>query len=258
MLNPNQCSTDIPTLYWTGLSWQLFNWLTNPTLVIPVLFILIALPWGIKPIRHKPRWSAAAAGLLLIYLLALSPKAIVLGNRVLVRNLPPDNGQPADAIVVLGRGGDLRQERVNVAAQLWRAKRAPIVFASGRGDAEEIAERLQAQGIPQSAIDGEPCSRTTNENAQLTASSLKPRRVQRIILVTDPPHMLRSVLTFQGQGFDVIAHPNPFPRTLSEKKKGFLVFREYFGLVSYKLQGRFDAKNASSSHASGIEVTLRI
>ena len=248
MLNPSQCPTNIPTLYWTSLSWQLFNWLTNPALMFPILFILIALPWGIKSIRHKRRWSVGAAGLLLIYLIALSPTAIALGNRGLVQNLPTDNGMAADVIVVLGRGAELRQDRVNVAAQLWKAERAPLIFASGMGDGQEIAHLLQEQGIPQDAVSEESCSRTTEENAIFTASKLYLRHVQRIILVTDPPHMLRSDLTFRGQGFDVIPHLNPFPKELSEKKKGFLVFREYLGLVSYKLQGRFDAKNATSAN----------
>ncbi len=248
MLDPSQCPTNISTLYWASLNWHLFNGLTNPALVLPILFILIALPWGIKSIRHKRRWSTGAVGLLLIYLLALSPQAIAVGNRVLVQNLPQDNGIPADAIVVLGRGAELRQDRVNVAAQLWKAQRAPIIFASGMGDGEEIAQLLQEQSVPQRAIDEESCSRTTEENALFTASKLHPRHVQRIILVTDPPHMLRSALTFRGQGFDVISHPNPFPKHLSEKKRGFLVFREYFGLVSYQLQGRFDAKNMSSAN----------
>lgn len=247
MLDSNQCPTDVSTFYWTSLSWKLFNWVTNPALVLPVLFILIALPWGIKSIRHKRRWSIGTTGLLLIYLLIISPNAIALGNQGLVQNLPPDSGTTADAIVVLGRGAELRQDRVDVAARLWQAQRAPIVFASGLGDAGEIAQLLQAQGIPERAIDGEPCSRTTKENAQFTAAKLRPRQVQRIILVTDPPHMLRSVLTFQGQGFDVTPHLNPFPKALSTKKQGFLVFREYLGLVSYKLQGRFDAKNAAFS-----------
>ncbi len=248
MLDPNQCPTNFPTLYWTSLSWQLFNGLTNPELVLPILLILLALPWGIKSIRHKRRWSAAVAGVLSLYLLALSPEAIAVGNRGLVQNLPQDDGSSADAIVVLGRGAELRQDRVNVAAQLWKAQRAPIIFASGMGDGEEIAQLLQEQGIPQYAIHEESCSRTTEENALFTASNLKPQHVQRIILVTDPPHMLRSALTFRGQGFDVISHPNPFPKQLSEKKKGFLVFREYLGLVSYKLQGRFDAKNTPSAN----------
>jgi uncharacterized SAM-binding protein YcdF (DUF218 family) len=250
MLDPSQCQTNLPTFYWTSLSWQLFNGLTNPALMLPILGILIALPWGIKSIRHKRRWSAGAAGLLSIYLLALSPQAIAIGDEALIRNLPQDNGTAADVIVVLGRGAELRPDRVAVAAQLWKAQRAPIIFASGMGDGEEIAQLLQEQGIPQRAINEESCSRTTEENALFTASKLHPRHVQRIILVTDPPHMLRSVLTFRGQGFDVISHPNPFPKHLSEKKRGFLVFREYLGLVSYELQGRFDAKpTPSANHA---------
>jgi uncharacterized SAM-binding protein YcdF (DUF218 family) len=130
-----------------------------------------------------------------------------------------------------------------VAAQLWKANRAPLLFASGQGDAEEIAQLLEQQGIPSAAIDGEPCSRTTEENARFTATQLRPRHIQRIILVTDPPHMLRSLLTFQSLGFETIPHPNPLPAALSIEKRGLLVFREYFGLLSYELKGRFSARS---------------
>jgi uncharacterized SAM-binding protein YcdF (DUF218 family) len=251
MLDLAQCPKDDSVLFWTSLSWQLFNLLTTPTLVLPLLFILIALPWGMKRFPYKRQWSGLITACWLIYLVAFTPKAVAVGNRFLVNQLPEDSGVSADAIVILGRGEDLRQERVNVAAQLWKERRAPLLFASGRGDALEIAQRLRDQGIPQRTIDGEPCSRTTAENAQFTAEQLRPLHVRRIILVTDPPHMLRALLTFQGLGFEIVPHPNPLPTTLSIEKRGLLVFREYFGLMSYELKGRFSTQSASvMSHGS--------
>ncbi|MBO3464480.1 YdcF family protein, partial [Aetokthonos hydrillicola] len=81
--------------------------------------------------------------------------------------------------------------------------------------------------------------RTTQENALFTASILQPRQVKQILLVTDSPHMLRSLLTFRRLGFDVIPHISPIPPKLTPTKTAMLVFYEYMGLVSYGLEGRF-------------------
>ncbi|GAB4242654.1 MAG: hypothetical protein Kow00121_68330 [Elainellaceae cyanobacterium] len=56
--------------------------------------------------------------LLVLYLSASSPTAIAVGNGLLTGLIPADSRETADAIVVLGRGGELRPSRVAVAAQL--------------------------------------------------------------------------------------------------------------------------------------------
>jgi len=63
--------------------------------------------------------------------------------------------------------------------------------------------------------------------------------VKRILLITDPYHMLRSLLTFRHLGFKVIPHFSPIPPDLSPKDKALMVFYEYLALVSYGLKGRF-------------------
>jgi uncharacterized SAM-binding protein YcdF (DUF218 family) len=175
---------------------------------------------------------------------------IKIGNRVLVSFLPSDSGATAEAIVVLGRGTAMRRERVDVSTQLWEAQRAPLIFASGWGDAQQIASMLEQKGIPGDAIDGEPCSRTTEENARFTAAILQPKNIHRILLVTDPPHMLRSLLTFRSLGFEVMPHSNPLPNHLNTKTKAFLVFREYLGIVGYGLRGRFLPREPSAADLS--------
>jgi uncharacterized SAM-binding protein YcdF (DUF218 family) len=229
------------------LSWWLFSTLTQPVVVFPLILALIGLPWLSKRIRRKRLWSGLGGALLAIYLLAVSPLGFVVASKLLVSFLPSDPGTPTDAIVVLGRGTELRPDRVEVATQLWQAKRAPLVFASGRGDATEIAQMLEAKGLPPEAVDGEPCSRTTEENAQFTAALLKPHRVQRILLVTDPPHMLRSLLTFRSFGMEVIPHATSAPTQLDPKHRTFLVFREYLGLLGYGLMGRFSEREAPAA-----------
>jgi uncharacterized SAM-binding protein YcdF (DUF218 family) len=88
-------------------------------------------------------------------------------------------------------------------------------------------------------LDGENCSLTTDENAVFTASVLQPQGIKRILLVTDPPHMWRSLLVFRAQGFTVIPKPSPLPSYLGRKAETFITLREYMGLVGYGLRGLF-------------------
>jgi len=238
------CHATTASGQWATFTWTLFEVLVNPALILPLLLMLILLPWFLRAIPHKRQLSGFGLLLLLLYGLTCSPVGVQLGNHVLASLLPADPGLPADAIVVLGRGPDLRPERTEVAAQLWKAKRAPIVFASGWGDAQPIGELLVQTGVAPEAIAGEPCSRTTEENARFTAALLKPQAVHRILLVTDPPHMLRSWLTFRSFGFDVIPHSNPLPPQFNENKAAFLLVREYVGLASYGVLGRFSPRQA--------------
>ncbi|MGG6240551.1 YdcF family protein [Nodosilinea sp. AN01ver1] len=222
--------------------WRLLNLLMQPSIVLPMLAVMIAAPWVVRPRRWKRRISLVGVMLLLLYSLGLSPLGVSLGGEGLARLIPRDSGQPADAIVVLGRGRDFRASRVQVAADLWRQQRSPLIFVSGRGDAIEIARMLESTGVPASAIDGEPCSATTNENALFTAALLQPQGIRRLILVTDPPHMARSLLTFRSLGFEVTPHPSPVPKSLDTRKRQFLVLREWAGLIGYGMMGRYFAR----------------
>lgn len=242
MIDPALCEPRTAK-HWSVLTWRIFSALTKPGLVLPILCSAILLPWFVRSSR-KWRISAVGVALLLLYGVVCSPIGMKVGNQGLIGLLPEDAGQPVDAIVVLGRGQALRSERVQVAANLWQANRAPLVFASGWGDAKPIARSLAKRGVSAQAIDGEPCSRTTEENAQFTAALLQPRGVQQILLVTDPPHMLRSFLTFRSLGFQVAAHPNPLPPELNTRREAFLIVREYLGLVSYGFLGRFFPREA--------------
>ncbi|WP_228040081.1 YdcF family protein [Nodosilinea sp. LEGE 07088] len=174
----------------------------------------------------------------------MSPLGGKIGAAGLALLVPADNGQPADAIVVLGRGERFRASRVQTVTDLWREQRAPLIFASGRGDAIEIGQMLEANGLPPESIEGEPCSTTTNENALFTAALLKPRGAKRLVLVTDFPHMARSLLTFRSLGFEVIPHTSPIPADYGPKGERLLVMREWIGLISYGLMGRYFARTA--------------
>lgn len=257
VLDPTSCVSSGTAGQWASFTWLLFDVLTNPALVLPLLFSLILLPWFVRFLRWKRQISGCGIVLLLLYGVVCSPIGIRFGNQLLVSLLPNDSGKAADAIVILGRGPDLRQERTQAATDLWKAGRAPLVFVTGWGDAHPIAELLAQQGLPPNTIDGEPCSRTTEENALFTAAQLQPQGVQEIVLVTDPPHMLRSFLTFRSLGFQVIPYLNPLPVQFQPRKEAFLLVREYLGLVSYGALGRFSPREVPSEIATRVAVETR-
>ncbi|MCA1991006.1 MAG: YdcF family protein [Coleofasciculus sp. S288] len=217
------------------------DWLTLPLLLV-ILF------WLFRSSRSKLQFRklrTIAAISLLIYLIATSPITAALALQGLVYFLPADSGETVDAIVIVGRGPALRESRIEVAAQLMQAHRAPLIFASGMNDAALIVDRLKAKADPTQKLAGESCSQSTQENAQYTAALLYPKDVRQILLITDPPHMLRSLFSFRSFGFTVIPHTSPLPPYLTGAALSHSVWREYVGLVGYKFRGHFQKRPES-------------
>jgi uncharacterized SAM-binding protein YcdF (DUF218 family) len=129
-----------------------------------------------------------------------------------------------------------------VAAELWKAKRAPVIFISGMGDTPRMLPLLEAKGIPKRALDGESCSMTTPENAIFSAAILQAQGIKRILLVSDGPHMWRSLLEFRDEGFTVIPRTSPMPTNFGFPDKSFLTFREYLFLISSSVKRLFNGQ----------------
>jgi uncharacterized SAM-binding protein YcdF (DUF218 family) len=121
--------------------------------------------------------------------------------------------QPAQAIVVPGRGGADADE-VLTNASLRRTFRAialqkqglsPLIVFSG--DRLEIDARVRlALGLGIAAESLLPAygAHTTREEAALIEGLLKPRGVQRILLVADSIDMPRARALFEARGFTVL------------------------------------------------------
>lgn len=217
----------------------------NVCLVLFALGYFGLLRWfKVRRLSKQVSWRRSllsiVIGIFLSGLLLLSSTGLALAYQGLVRLVPADTGKMAEAIVILGRGGALAPQRAETAATLWRSQRAPLIFVSGNHQEYlKIVSELKQRGVPDAALDGEFCSKTTEENAEFTAKVLFPRRIRRILLVTDPPHLMRSLLTFQSIGFMVLPYPSPLPEALSRRQKTMLTLQEYGGLLTYALQGRF-------------------
>lgn len=241
--------------------------LSLPTRLAVLGLILLAVLWCVWLLRQPSkraqirRWSQwfrwhrrrtqIVVALTLACLIVTSPPGLALATQALTSQIPADSGAKADAIVVLGRGHRFMRDRIDATMTLWQAQRAPHIFVSGRGDARFLVRQLLENGIPKEAISGENCSLTTEENAQFTADFLLPQNAKRIILVTDSPHMLRSQLTFESLGFEVIAYPSSVPPDLGYRERLNIVAREYGGILSYVLKGRFGEREvATGRHGS--------
>ena len=104
-------------------------------------------------------------------------------------------------------------DRVWYAARLYRAGKAPWVVLSGGADlnlvreseAKAMEDFIEDLGVPNSALILEEQSRTTIENATMTAELLKDRNIHHILLVTSALHMERAKRLFEKQGLQVEA-----------------------------------------------------
>ncbi|MCU0634277.1 MAG: YdcF family protein [Gemmatimonadaceae bacterium] len=131
-----------------------------------------------------------------------------------------DDRREADVIVVLGaaqydgRPSPVLKARLDHALALWDAGLAPrLLFTGGRreGDAwsEAQAGRRYAMrhGVAPEAIILETASRTTTASIQGASALLKPRGLTRVLLVSDPFHMLRLELLARANGLDPRVSP---------------------------------------------------
>ena len=240
-VDPALCQQASPTRTWATMSSVLLFILSRPLIAIAFLLVLASVLWLFTPKKWKKRVTIAGIAIVFGYLVIISPLFSAVGTALITAFVPPDSGEIADAIVVLGRGYEQNETRADVVGQLWEADRAPLIIASGRKDAP-VMESLIQTSLPDAKVASEPCSLTTEQNAEFTAALLKPEGVESLILVTDPPHMWRSLLTFQSFGFNVIPHYTPLSDDTIPIKKRFLFTREAIGLLGYAILGRYRSR----------------
>jgi len=251
---------------------MLIRYILKQLLMPPgVLLLLILLGWWLR--RRFPRvavtcFAVGFAGLWLMSLPAVMQWSAAWLERepVLEQTQWPTLAQRADAIVILGAGreqndpgwggtdqpGLMALERLRYAARLARASGLPLAATGGLhygqppSEAALMADTMNRDyGLNIRWLEEE--SRTTWENAVLSARLLQPQGVRRVVLVTQAWHMPRARWCFEQAGFEVISAPmgylsagysRPLGGWLPESRviwQSSQLLNEVIGLLSYPL-----------------------
>lgn len=243
-------------------------------LVIPLnlgiaLVVLGVLMYIVR--RRRLAVLLAAGGMAWVVFWSLPASSLWAGGHLeqLYPYKPPEALPTAEAIVVLGgstAGNRLNWfepydrnrtiSRVDTAAQLYHAGRAPLVIVSGAAldgsvsEAQIMANSLRQQGVPESAIVQESRSLTTYENAVYTASLLNEKKLNHVLLVTSALHMPRAMGVFRKQQIDAVPAGSP-PQIVVPDDPAFSfwqpnahvlsasrsILKEYVGMLVYWLRG---------------------
>jgi len=151
-----------------------------------------------------------------------------------------DQRRPADAIVVLGaaqyngRPSPVLRARLDHALTLYREGLAhTIVVTGGIGTGDRVSEAtvgqqyLAQQGVPRTAIVVRPEGRSTAASMEAVAAWARERGLERLLLVSDPFHMLRLRLEMGGTGLTVHTSPTrSSPISARPRSEFFFVARE--------------------------------
>jgi uncharacterized SAM-binding protein YcdF (DUF218 family) len=252
---------------------KIFWMLASPIdLLLAGAFVGVLLGYG----RHARFGRALAlAAILILVAAATLPVGLILIAPLEDRFPPPtaDLPQPEGIIVLGGAIDDMasaaRNETVfdeggerltEVVLLARRYPRARIVYTGGSAAlmGATSTEALQARifmsemGVAPERVTIEDKSRTTFENARLTAAIVHPEPSQRWIIVTSAFHTPRAMGVFEKAGFHPIAYPVAFrtpggkgdPRMILDPAKNLQIFQfalhEWIGLAAYWASGRID------------------
>jgi len=165
--------------------------------------------------RRRANWSRLgwALGLLMVGAWLLSLAGVMFWER-------RDTARPAAAIVVLGaaqyvgRPSPVLRARLDHAIELWRRGLAPrMIFTGGFGDHDTTSEAAVGQryaigrGVPPRAILIENRGRSTAASLLEVAALMEAEPSRRVILVSDPFHMLRLWILARRFGMTPFSSP---------------------------------------------------
>jgi uncharacterized SAM-binding protein YcdF (DUF218 family) len=110
-------------------------------------------------------------------------------------------------------GSPAFERRAQAAAEACLERGAEVAIAcggrawAGRVEADGLAERMSALGVPSGTIIRERCSLDTRDNARFAASLLLRRGICEIVLVTCAWHLPRASRLFRAAGLVVVGLP---------------------------------------------------
>lgn len=158
-----------------------------------------------------------------------------------------DETRQADAAIVLGAAvwagtpSPVLKARLDHALLLFQNKQVNKIMVTGgigRGDnmseAAASAEYLVSMGVPVEAILREEQGRSTYASLQTAATLAREANIRRVLLVSDPFHMLRSLKMAQDLGLEAYASPTlTSPISTRPLEEQFYMLREAIAYTSY-------------------------
>jgi len=156
-----------------------------------------------------------------------------------------ESSASADCIVVPGaavwrdrRPSDALQYRLQKAAELYLAGRAPWVIVTGGGvgdyaEAEVMADWLVERGVPRASIIVENYSATTRDSGVNVARIMKRLKLSTALVVSPWFHVARTRLCLGQEGVKTYAVPSGGNTLVREP---WFVLREMVALPIYALR----------------------
>ena len=204
--------------------------------------------------RRRVLWALAFYVLGIVSVLAFRQivNDTTLADRLVAPLILPDTSGPADVIVVPAAGvtglctpNRNSLQRVLLAVRLYRAGRAPTLLFTGgapKGQTCAVADVMagfaREMGVPADAIRVETASRSTRENAALSAPDLEALGARRLLLVTDLLHMRRASASFAALGFEIERASVPIYEGHRDNIEMLAAgLREFAALAYYRWQG---------------------
>lgn len=161
---------------------------------------------------------------------------------------------PSVKRVAVVLGAEVRRGGRPSGALLARARHAAGLYARGEvgaviptggvgehppSEAGVMAKILRDGGVPEERILPEDQARSTRESARIVAALARERRIEDLVVVTDPLHCVRAVGAFGAEGIIVRASPvysSPMWHQKRRRRRQFL--REMGALVWYRARQR--------------------
>jgi uncharacterized SAM-binding protein YcdF (DUF218 family) len=151
-----------------------------------------------------------------------------------------DQRRPVDAIVVLGaaqyngKPSPVLRARLDHALSLFREGLAPtVVVTGGIGPGDRVSEAtvgrsyMVTQGVPDTAVVVRPEGRSTRESIRSVADWAREHGVKRVLLVSDPFHMLRLRIIARQAGLEALTSPtNTSPISRNRRSEAFFFAQE--------------------------------
>ncbi len=249
---------------------DLFSLSTQPLVWVLILLVLSLLTS--RRIMLARVFVGAATALLLLLGWKPLPDVLIRQLETQHEEIPPDADlRDYVGMVVLGGSTETSfvavahsQPLLNDAAERMTAPLAMLrknphlrMIYTGGGTAKGVGVISEAQrakiffdsvGLTEPGVEYEGASRTTHENATLTAKLPGVDITQRWLLVTSAWHMPRSMATFTKAGWNVTAYPVDFRTGLSTPWNEYslggglrswqLALHEQLGWLAYRMTGR--------------------